>query len=131
MQQHTKTLLWRALALLGLALGLIGLLLPVMPTVPFLLMAAWAAGKGWPALEARLLAHPSYGKPIRDWRAHGAIPRKAKLLATVMMCGSATMLWFAPLPVAVRWGVYAVMATVCAWMWTRPEPPPATVPVEG
>ncbi len=123
MIQQTKTLLWRALAVLGVALAAIGLLLPVMPTVPFLLLAAWAAGKGWPAMEARLLAHPTYGRPIRDWRAHRAIPRKAKWLATVMMCGSATMLWFAPVPPAVRWAVYLTMLTVCTWMWTRPDPP--------
>jgi uncharacterized protein len=126
MIQHTKTLLWRALALVCMALGVIGLLLPVVPTVPFLLAAAWAGGKGWPALEAWLLAHPQFGPPIRDWRAHGAVPRKAKWLASVMMCGSATILWFAPVPPWLRWGVYATMASVCLWLWLRPEPPPAS-----
>ncbi len=126
MLQHTKTILWRTLALICLALGVIGLLLPVVPTVPFLLAAAWAGGKGWPALEAWLLAHPALGPPIRDWRAHGAIPRRAKWLATVMMCGSATILWLAPVPPWLRWGVYATMASVCLWMWLRPEPPPAS-----
>ena len=47
-------LLWRLLALLSLALGALGVVLPVLPTVPFLLLAAWAAGKGWPALETWL-----------------------------------------------------------------------------
>jgi uncharacterized protein len=126
MLQHTKTILWRALALLFMVLALIGLLLPVVPSVPFLLAAAWAGGKGWPALEAWLLAHRTFGPPIRDWRAHGAVPRKAKWLATVMMCGSATILWLSPVPPWVRWVVYGTMASVCLWLWLRPEPPPAS-----
>ncbi len=124
MLQQTRTLLWRALALISVGLAIAGALLPVLPTVPFLLMTAWAGGKGWPALEARLLAHPIYGPSILNWRRHGAIPRKAKLLATIMMLGSATLLWFAPVPPWLRWLVYATMASVCLWMWTRPEPPP-------
>ncbi|HPU51492.1 MAG TPA: DUF454 family protein, partial [Burkholderiaceae bacterium] len=48
--------LWRLLALLCVVLGLIGVILPGLPTVPFLLVAAWAGGRGWPRLEAWLLA---------------------------------------------------------------------------
>jgi uncharacterized membrane protein YbaN (DUF454 family) len=124
MIEHTKMLLWRALALIGLALGVIGVLLPVMPTVPFLLVSAWAASKGWPELEARLLAHPLYGQHIRNWRTHGAVPRKIKWLTTFMMSGSATMLWFVPIPDLLRWGLYAMFFAVGAWLWLRPEPPP-------
>jgi uncharacterized protein len=42
---------WRALALLSLALGGIGVVLPGLPTVPFVLLSAFAAGKGWPKFE--------------------------------------------------------------------------------
>lgn len=125
MIEHTKMLLWRALALIGIALGVIGLLLPVMPTVPFLLVAAWAASKGWPELEARMLAHPIYGRHIQDWRANGAVPRKVKWLASFMMSCSATMLWFVPIPAPLRWGIYAFFIAVGTWLWFRPEPPPA------
>ncbi len=124
MIEHTKTLLWRALALLCIALGVIGLLLPVMPTVPFLLAAAWAASKGWPELEARMLAHPIYGPHIVNWRANGAVPRKAKWLALFMMSCSATMLWFVPIPTLLRWSIYAIFITVGTWLWFRPEPAP-------
>ncbi|MFT3855973.1 MAG: YbaN family protein [Aquabacterium sp.] len=126
MIEHTKMLLWRTLALFGLALAVIGLLLPVMPTVPFLLVAAWAASKGWPELEARLLSHPLYGPPIRDWRNHGAVPRKVKWFASFMMSCSATMLWFVPIPDLLRWGIYATFLIVGGWLWMRPEPPPQT-----
>ena len=72
MIRATARWLWRVLALLSLALAIAGAVLPVLPTVPFLLVAAAAAGRGWPQLEAWLLAHPRYGPPIRRWRERGA-----------------------------------------------------------
>ncbi|MFY7857254.1 MAG: YbaN family protein [Rubrivivax sp.] len=71
-------LLWRALALVCVALGFVGMFLPLLPTVPLLLVAAWAGSKGWPALEQWLLNHPRHGTAIRRWRDHGAVPRRAK-----------------------------------------------------
>jgi uncharacterized membrane protein YbaN (DUF454 family) len=120
--RKTQLLLWRLLALASLAVGFIGLFLPVLPTVPFVLLAAWAAGKGWPRLEEWLLAHRHFGRPIRDWRASGAVPRRAKVVAVSMMACSALLLWFLPVPAWLRAGVYVVMATVAIWLWRRPEP---------
>lgn len=114
-------LLWQALAALALLLGLVGIVVPGLPTVPFLLLSAWAAGRGWPALEAWLLAHPRHGPVIRRWRDHGAIPRRAKWLASAMMLASATVLALSALPLAVRVGVPVFMAAVALWMWRRPE----------
>ena len=115
-------LLWQALAALALLLGLVGIVVPGLPTVPFLLLSAWAAGRGWPALEAWLLAHPRHGPVIRRWRDHGAIPRRAKWLASVMMLFSATTLWFSPVPPWVRGSVWLILIVVASWLWTRPEP---------
>lgn len=105
----------------SLLLGLIGAVLPLLPTVPFLLLAAWAAGRGWPNLEARLLAHPRCGPLIRQWRERGAVSRRAKWLATVMMIGSAAILWWGPVPPWVRGLVYLVLIGVATWLWRRPE----------
>ena len=116
------TLLWRVLAVLFLALGLIGIVLPVLPTVPFIIAAAWAGGRGWPELERWLLGHPTYGIHIQRWREGGFVPRRAKLAAISMMVISAVGLQFAPLPMAARLGVPLVMAAVAVWLWTRPEP---------
>jgi len=121
MREAAARLLWRALALVSLMLGLIGALLPVLPTVPFLLLAAWAASKGWPALEAWLLNHAHFGPHIRRWRERGAVPRRAKWLASVMMSASALMLALSPLPLAVKIGVPALMLGVAIWLWRRPE----------
>lgn len=121
LQRHTIVLLWRTLAIAALAVGVIGIVVPVLPTVPFILVAAWAAGRGWPQLERWLLAHPVYGPMTRRWRAHRAIPRRAKWLATVSMAASGALVLLLVHPPLLRFGVPAVMAAVAAWMWTRPD----------
>lgn len=121
MRKAAAQLLWRALAAFSLLLAILGVVLPLLPTVPFLILAAWAGGKGWPALETWLLNHAHFGPGIRRWRESGAVPRRAKWLATVMMSCSAIMLALTPAPLAVKVGVPAVMATVALWLWRRPE----------
>jgi uncharacterized membrane protein YbaN (DUF454 family) len=121
MLRQSQILLWRIVAVLSLTLGVIGLALPVLPTVPFIILAAFAGGKGWPALEGWLLEHRTYGPYIRTWRERGAVPRIAKVCATLMMLTSAIGLQFVALPVPVRVGVPIVMALVAIWLWRRPE----------
>jgi uncharacterized protein len=121
MLSSTQILIWRCLAVVSLALGLIGVVLPIMPTAPFLILAAWAGGKGWPALEARLLSHPHYGEHIRRWRERGAISRRTKIVATVMMLTSSVGLQFVGAPQWAKVGVPACMAVVALWLWSRPE----------
>lgn len=113
--------LWRTLALACVALGMLGVVLPALPTVPFLLVAAWAGGRGWPALEAWLLDHPRHGAAIRRWRDHGAVPRKAKWGASLMMVASAALVVSSALPLWLRLGVPLFMAVVAVWLWRRPE----------
>jgi len=120
-----RILVWRSIAVLALILGIIGLLLPIMPTVPFLLVAAWAGGKGWPVLEEKLLSHPKYGPQIIAWRQHGVVRRRPKVIASVMMCGSATGLSLSPAPMLVKLTVIGIMLTVATWLWLRPETAPA------
>lgn len=121
MRAVVARLLWRCLAAAAVLLGFIGIFVPGLPTVPFLLLAAWAAGKGWPALERWLLAHPRYGDSIRRWREHGAVPRRAKWASSVMMAASAVAMWWAPMPLALRLGIPVFMLAVAVWLWRRPE----------
>jgi len=113
--------LWRTLALANVALALLGAVLPVLPTVPFLLVAAWAGSRGWPQLETWLLEHPKHGPAIRRWRDHGAVPRRAKWVASAMMLASTAILAFSAVPLWTKIAVPAFMATVAAWLWMRPE----------
>ena len=117
----TRILLWRVLAVISLLLGLIGIPLPGLPTVPFMLLSAWAAGKGWPALEQRLLAHPKYGPALVQWRSHGIVSRKAKLLASVMMLASAGALQFSAAPFWLKLMLPLFLFAVAVWLWCRPE----------
>jgi uncharacterized membrane protein YbaN (DUF454 family) len=114
-------LLWRALALVLVALGILGVFLPGLPTVPFLIAAAWASGRGWPALELWLLEHPRYGGYIRQWRERGAVPRRAKWAAIWMMIFSTAVLLVTSAPAALKVGAPLLMAAVAIWLWRRPE----------
>ena len=116
---------WWLLAYASLAVGIVGIFVPGLPTTLFVLIAAWAAARGSEKLELRLLAHPRFGPMIHDWQAHGAVSRRAKRLALAMMSLSALVMW---LLMPDRWmalpGI-AMMAAVAAWLWRRPEPPDA------
>ena len=110
-----------ALAVLSLLLGVVGLFLPLLPTVPFLLLAAWAAGYSSPRLSHWLENHPRLGPPITDWRRAGVVSRRAKWMATIAMIASA---FFALVLLGPHWAALAtmaMMACVLAWLWQRPE----------
>ena len=121
-----QSLLWRSLVVIFVILGFIGALLPGMPTTVFLILAAWASSRGWPQMDNWLLNHPKYGSTLRDWRANGTVPRKAKWFATIMMSISAVIMLFTTAPVAVKIFTNTTMLVVCIWLWLRPEPQPPT-----
>ena len=110
-------LLWRSLAVLCVVV----VFLPGLPTVPSLLVAAWAGGRGWPALEDWLLNHPRHGPGIRRWRERGAVPRRAKWAASGMMLASAGVLQLSPVARWSKVAVPALMAAVVLWLSRRPE----------
>ena len=114
--------LWSALAWISLALAIIGTLLPVMPTVPFILLSAFAAARGSDRLRGWLLSHPKFGEAILEWERGGIVRRRNKWIASVMMgCSSVGMFFTMP-----HWWyaatISAVMAATALWLWRRPEP---------
>ncbi|WP_404385514.1 YbaN family protein [Caenispirillum salinarum] len=93
--------IWTSLGVLCLAIGTVGVVLPVLPTTPFVLLAAGALAKGSPTLAARLEAHPRFGPVLRDWRAHRVIPLHAKVIALAMMTAALVhLIAFANAPLA-------------------------------
>lgn len=109
------------LAWIFLALAIIGVFLPVVPTVPFLLLAAWCSAKGSPRLHRWLYAQPYFGKLIADWDEQKAVSRKSKIMAVLTLLVS----WVVMYQFANVWVLAAVsvlFVAVAAYLLSRPEP---------
>ena len=79
-----RWLLWLA-GSVSLALGLIGVVLPGLPTTPFILLAAACYAKASPRLHGWLLNHRLLGPMVRDWETHRNLTRRSKTVAQVSM----------------------------------------------
>ncbi len=104
----------------SLGLGAIGAFLPLLPTVPFVILAAFCFARSSPRLENWLLNHPHFGHHIVAWREKGAISRKGKIAATAAFAVSIVLAAIlSPWP----WVMLPVVAAVVtgSWIWTRPE----------
>ncbi len=126
MTAHRFRWAWWLLAYASLGLGLVGVVLPGLPTVPFVLLSAYAAARGSERLHRWLLAHRVFGPMIVDWQAHGAVSRRAKRMAVLSMAACGLIMWWtAPRAWMALTGI-GCMAVVAAWLWRRPEPPVRT-----
>ena len=116
-------LLLQAAGWLCVALGAVGLILPGLPTTPFLLLAAWLFSKSSPRFEQWLLENRYFGPGLKSWRAERAIALPAKLAAVGMMALSYAMLWLTlEPPLAVLAGVGLVLTTCALFILTRARP---------
>lgn len=111
------------LAWLAVAIGVIGIFLPVLPTTPFIILAAALFARSSPRFEQWLLEHPRLGKPLMDWRQDGAISRRAKIASVSMMTVSYGVLWFAgSTSPYVRTIVALILVSCAVYVVSRPEP---------
>lgn len=121
---NMTALFWKTLVIIFLGLAYLGTLIPGLPTTVFLILATWAASKGWPEYYEKLINHPKYGQTLRHWREHGVITRKVKYIAIGTMCISATIMCFTPAPFWVKCTSNGTMFLVAIWLWLRPEETP-------
>jgi uncharacterized membrane protein YbaN (DUF454 family) len=111
---------YAAVGLFALALGVVGVFLPLLPTVPFVLLAAFCFARSNPQWERRLLEHRLFGPHIHAWRRSGAISRKGKAAAAIAFAASAAIgLLFLKLP----WALLPALAALIggSWVLTRPN----------
>jgi uncharacterized membrane protein YbaN (DUF454 family) len=91
-----KVLILKITGIFFVGLAILGVVLPILPTTPFLLVAAACFAKSSPAMQRKLLANKTFGPLIHDWQKYRSIPRKAKRIALLTMilsvCWSAFML---------------------------------------
>jgi len=112
---------WISFGTLSLALGIIGIFLPLMPTVVFLLIAAFCYARSSERLHGWLITHPRLGPPIVDWNRSGAIRRRAKWLASVSLLaalGLSTLFGVGGKIIAIQVVVLFILAI---FIWSRPE----------
>ena len=119
-----------ALGWTALALGALGLFLPLLPTTVFVLVAAWAFARSSPRLHQWLREHPRFGETLVAWEQHRAIPRRARRIALVALATSyaitATLL--GPLSVGALVALVCIVG-VAVYLLRLPEMPEGGPPV--
>jgi len=112
---------WIIGGLMSLGLGIVGIPLPLLPTVPFLLLAAFCFSRSSEQLHGWLLGHPTLGPPIHNWRQSGAISRPAKITSAAMIAGSlGVALYWQISPIVILLQITTLVG-ISLFIWSRPE----------
>ncbi|WP_421695243.1 YbaN family protein [Aestuariivirga sp.] len=107
---------------LCVGLGIIGIVLPLFPTTPFLLVAVWAFSRSSPEMAEKIRSHRLAGSYVRDWEDEGVIPIPAKLAAVSMMTVMFGYLaFFSSVPAWAAIAAGLTMAAAAAYVLSRPS----------
>lgn len=113
--------IWALLGLLCVALGAIGIILPLLPTVPFMLLAAFFFARSSERLHYWLISHPTFGPPIVDWQERGAIRPRVKWIATVSIVVVYAISVLIGLKLWLLLLQAVVLSLVLLFIWSRPN----------
>lgn len=116
-------LLWLFTGLSSVVLGAIGVVVPLLPTTPFILLAAFAFARSSVRLTRWLHDHRRFGPLIENWQRHGSIDRKSKIVAMVVIVLTPILTFFAGAPLWAIGSQVAVLACSATFILTRPDPP--------
>jgi uncharacterized protein len=119
---RARRLLWAALAYVFVALALVGIVLPGVPTTPFVLLAAWAADRGSKRVHDWLTRHPRLGPPLADWREQGAVSTRAKVIAIAFLALSWIIMYVRATPHWLLAALAILFICVATFVATRPRP---------
>ncbi|MBK8522778.1 MAG: YbaN family protein [Betaproteobacteria bacterium] len=116
-----RWLLWTA-GTISLVLGIIGVFLPVLPTTPFILLAAACYARASEKFHQHLLAHKTFGPTIRDWEEYRSLSLKTKKVAITMMTLSiAVSIWVVREHLWLQLILACIAVSVGTWMWRLPS----------
>jgi uncharacterized protein len=102
------------------ALGVIGVVVPGLPTTVFLLAAIWAFSRSSPKFERWLWEHPQLGPYLQNWYNHKIIPIKAKIMAISMMSTSIIVIaWLTESNIIPFVAVTAMLIPTAIYICTR------------
>lgn len=105
---------------LAIVLGTLGVVLPLLPTTPFILLAAWCFARSSPRFHAWLLYRSWFGTYIRHWQQHRALPPGVKLRAMLLIiCTFALSVWLVKI-VWLRIMLLGMLAVLLLFMWRMP-----------
>jgi len=119
--------LWMMVGWTSVCLGVVGAFLPLLPTTPFLLLAAYAFSRSSQRLHNWLITHPKLGPPIEAWRAHRAISRQLKIYASFSMLLVLGVSIVSDLPTGLIMSQAVVLIIVSIFLWRLAEPKPKGV----
>lgn len=117
----TMRILWASLGLMSLALGIIGIVVPLMPTVVFVLIAAFCFARSSERLHGWLVSHRLFGPMITDWQTKGAIAPRAKKAASLSIAAVFSLSIFLGLGPLILGIQFCVLGLVLVFIWTRPS----------
>jgi uncharacterized membrane protein YbaN (DUF454 family) len=112
--------LWFIIAWISFVLGIVGAFLPILPTTPFLILAAFLFSKSSPRFHNWLMGLPKVGDAVRDWQENRVVRRKAKVLCGSMILFSVVLIWINPkILVIIKVCITLILTNVGIFVLTR------------